>query len=76
MTREEFYTLKPFNLTEACAGVPYVHQFDRDKGYPRYSDVRIIPPPYHTLLVWAGEWIPYEDDDPGFAYIRMAPEVK
>jgi hypothetical protein len=73
MTKEEFEKLKPFNLTEACAGVPYVHQFDCNSGYPRYNDVRIIAPPNPTFLIWVGEWIAQEADDPAFMYMRMAP---
>lgn len=69
---ELWATLPPFSLSLVLEGNYYIHRLDL-RWKRVYCDVRIIPDPHSCLLVWAGEWLVYEDEEEAGKWLRMWP---
>jgi hypothetical protein len=53
--------LPPFNFGQAQAGKPYIHRHDV-QSQRHYRLAGRIEGEHAATLIWAGEWLVYEDD--------------
>lgn len=62
--------LPKFSVLKAYNKEPYIHRMDLHVQR-FYSDVRLIEAPHFCWLVWAGEWLVMQANDPDFEQLRM-----
>jgi len=59
---KQWETLPRFEIELALKGMPYMNRFDA-RRWRWYQDCRPIQKPHDGILIWAGEWMPYEFAD-------------